>query len=57
VTLINTLKPRERERDRKDRRRVDAKRKSRGEVRDSIFQRGRKSIIFRRFPGFDLLSF
>jgi hypothetical protein len=41
---VLTLWSRKRERDRKDRWRIDAKRKSRGEVRETFFPRGRKTI-------------
>jgi hypothetical protein len=42
---INPLKP-ERERDGKDRLKVDSKRKSRGEVRDTLFSEGREIASF-----------
>jgi hypothetical protein len=52
------LTPRERERDGKDRRKVDSKRKSKGEVRDTLFsERGERASFFRRFPGYARSSF
>jgi hypothetical protein len=46
------LKLGERDRVRKDSRRVEAKRKiKRGEVRDILFWRGKVHLTVRRFPG------
>jgi hypothetical protein len=57
TVLINSLKPKERERVRKDSIRVEVKRKHLGESERRFISEGEKEHLVRRCPGNARLSF